>query len=432
MSRKSPHLGTIAAVASILVVAVSTAGSAIAPLAPSGLSVGSTTASSIAANWAAPADKSVVRFRLLLDGTVVGSTTSTHYTFANLTCGKTYDVGIASLDASEAVSSPVTVPATTDACSGGTPPPTTQPPTGSGEGSGPSNPPVSTSEGSRGSVSSKVAAATASTAVPSAASLGLSFYSPLDNNSWQAFQIPFCKNGQNPVDNANVHFGTYAFDSQIVGAGNDSVRLDLPAWSGGRTRCQLSTPRTVNAGTDDYYGLMFYLPAGWQPSAGFNGVQIAELNYQGLGDGTANVALDAHSDHITLALATGVATTVYPYAQYRSNADSPGKPNLPPLYAVPRPMQMGVWHELIVHVHWAANSSGQIDIWHRIKGQSAWTQTVAFSGYPTLKVNPNGSFPTRTNDVLQAYRLASTAPVSVWLDDFSRSTSFASVATTRP
>jgi hypothetical protein len=177
---------------------------------------------------------------------------------------------------------------------------------------------------------------------------------------------------------------------------------------------------------------MVYLPVGWQPAAGFNGVQIAELNYQGLGDGSANLSLAAQSDHITLALQTGVVTSAFPYAQYRSNADSPGRPNLPPLFAIPRPMQMGVWHELILHVHWASDNTGQVDVWHRVKGQSAWTQTVAFSGYPTLKVNPNGSIPTNTLDVIQAYRLASTAPVSVWFDAFARSTSFAAVAANLP
>ena len=448
MSRKTPHLATIAAVASILVVAVSTAGSAIAPLAPNGVAVSSTTASSISTTWAAPSGN-VLRYRVLVNGSVVGSTTSTQYTFAGLACGQTYTIGIASLDSKEAVSAPVTTTATTDACTGKTPPPPPSPPSnGEGSGSNPTPPPTPTPapgpapEGGAPAPAGKTKATKAKTssttvtasATANASSTSSSFYSFFGafNSSWSPFQQPFCHNGQNPVDNAHVHFGNYSYDTQNVGQGTSSLRLDLPAWSGGRTRCQLNTPRTVNAGSDDYYGLMAYFPAGFNPAAGFNGVQIAELNYQGIGDGTANLALNAQSDHLTLTLATGQVLSAMPYSQYRSNADSPGKPNLPALYAIPRPMQLGVWHELILHVHWATNSTGQVDIWHRVKGQSAWTQTVSFSGYPTLKYNPGGSLPNGTNDILQAYRLASTAPVSVWLDAFSRSNSFASAAANLP
>ena len=36
--------------------------------------------------------------------------------------------------------------------------------------------------------------------------------------------------------------------------------------------------------------------------------------------------------------------------------------------AVPAPLALGVWHELIVHVRWATDSSGTIEVWHRLQG----------------------------------------------------------------
>jgi hypothetical protein len=239
------------------------------------------------------------------------------------------------------------------------------------------------------------------------------------------------------VDSAQVHFGNFYVDSQTRGEGAYGGQFTLPAWSGGRTRSQVITRRPVGVGSDDYYTLMFYVPQGWSSGTGtggtnFWGVSIAELNYQGLGLGSPNVALQAHDDHVTLALATGISTTSKPYFQYDSNADSPGYTNQPPLYAIPAPMQTGVWHELVIHCHWATDRSGMIEIWHRLKGQTSWTKTVSFSGYPTLQTNADGSLPSNTLDVLQAYRGPSTAPTTVWLDGFRRWTGLNNALTSLP
>jgi hypothetical protein len=222
------------------------------------------------------------------------------------------------------------------------------------------------------------------------------------------------------ADNSQVHFGTFNL-SQTAGEGAYGGQFTVPGWSGGRTRSQVIANRTVNAGGDDYYSLMFYVPSGWSPGTSqFWGVSIAELNFQGLGTGGPSIALQAHADHVTVAMQTGTATTTAPYYAYRSNADSSGTPNMPALYAIPAPMQTGVWHDLVIHVHWATNSQGVVEVWHRLKGQTAWAKTVSLSGYPTLQTNPDGSIPSATLDVLQAYRGPSTAPTTVWLDGFQR------------
>jgi hypothetical protein len=230
-----------------------------------------------------------------------------------------------------------------------------------------------------------------------------------------------------------MHFGSFNLDTQIVGQGRYSGRFQLPAWSGGRTRSQVYVGRPVNIGGDDYYSLMVYLPVGFTTgTSSFWGVSIAELNFQSLGMGGPTIALQAHSDHVTLAMQTGVATTTFPNYGYRSNADSTGSPNLPALYAIPRPMKLGVWHELVIHAHWATSKTGLVEVWHRLKGQTSWAKTVSLGGVPTLQTNPNGSYPLYDIDVIQAYRAASTAPVTVWLDGFSRTTSFNAAAANMP
>jgi hypothetical protein len=95
-------------------------------------------------------------------------------------------------------------------------------------------------------------------------------------------------------------------------------------------------------------------------------------------------------------------------------------------------MQLGVWHELIVHVHWATDSTGVIETWHRLKGQTSWTKTASLTGYPTVMLNPDGTYPTATTDKIGAYRAQSTAPTSVWLDGFTRSQSFQTAASALP
>ena len=246
--------------------------------------------------------------------------------------------------------------------------------------------------------------------------------------SYKPWATPQCANYGQPASTTRA-FGNFLLDTSRVGKGPASGRFDLPADTAKLTRCELFTLRTINVGSDDYYSQMIYLPNGWSTgTGGFWGVEVAQFNWEGLW-GSA-VDLQAHSDHVTLALQTGVCANSR--CQWSSNADSPGNPNLPPLYAIPKPMQLGVWHELIVHVHWATDTSGLAEVWHRVQGQTAWTKTATLSGYPTLQVRPDGTYPGGTLDKIGAYRAQSTAPTSVWLDGFSRSQSFAAAAAYLP
>jgi polysaccharide lyase-like protein len=233
-------------------------------------------------------------------------------------------------------------------------------------------------------------------------------------------------------NDASQDFGPIRIVKGAGGQGTYAAEFQLPADPNLKQRCQVIAKRTVNLGGDDYYSLMFSVPSGgFQPGTKAWGPQIAQLNFQNLNSGPT-VALTAKSDHITVVLRTGKAcSTSSPQIQYGSNADQPGQ-NLPPLYAVPPGQLVPGWHEFVIHTHNARDASGRIDVWHRLKGQQSWTQTVDFGGYPMVEWSCTGSIPPNTLDSIQAYRGPAQQPLTVLLDGFTRASSFAAAAAELP
>jgi hypothetical protein len=235
-------------------------------------------------------------------------------------------------------------------------------------------------------------------------------------------------------NNGTSDFGPLTIVKGLGGQGAYAGQFQLPANTTIKQRCQVIVSRTVNLGGDDYYSLMFYVPpGGFQPgtSGGAFGPSIAQLNFQNLANGPT-VALWAKADHVTVVLRTGKAcTTSSPQIEWRSNADQSGQ-NLPALYAVPPGQLVPGWHEFVIHTHNAKDSSGRIDVWHRLEGQAAWTQTVGFGGYPMVEWTCAGAIPSSTLDSIQAYRGPSPQPVTVILDGFTRAASFAAAAAELP
>ena len=252
------------------------------------------------------------------------------------------------------------------------------------------------------------------------------FVGDFETGSYRPWAQPQCANyGQPP---GTKTFGNFFIETSLVGQGRAAGRFDVPTDRKKLTRCEVFTTRPIGVGGDDYYSLMVYMPKGWSPgTTSFWGASIAQLNFENLP--AAPIALQAHADHVTLVVQSGVCSTTT--CQYRSNGDAPS-PNLPALYAIPKPMQLGVWHELIVAVHWATDSHGSVTGWHRLKGQTTWTKTLSLTGYPTIAVNGAGAYPPSTQDKIGLYRAQSTAATSVWLDGFARSKTFATAAATLP
>lgn len=224
--------------------------------------------------------------------------------------------------------------------------------------------------------------------------------------------------------------GSLHLVSDVVGQGSTAGRFDLPA-SSQSNACEVLRKRTLNLGADEYYGMMFRLPTNWQePSPAGWGLVLAQLNFQNIWG--APIIVAAHANHVSLVTQTGYCSevsSVRPGCRYSSG---PGG-NLPQMHAISS-LSPGAWHELVIHVRWAADASGVVEVWHRLKGQSGWTKTVSFSGYPTVQwsddqpVNPNQT----TSDKFGAYRGAANFPLSVWQDGVVLGTSFDAVSSRLP
>jgi hypothetical protein len=221
-----------------------------------------------------------------------------------------------------------------------------------------------------------------------------------------------------------------------VGGLKNVARFDLPSTDPHdflTSVCELLHRVPLRLGTDVYYGYMFYVPKHWRAETrAFWGVETAQFHFENIWG--APIAFQLHATHMTLALETGACASFRsrrPGCTWRANADLAPGPNLPPYYVVPPVMQQGVWHEVIMHVRWAADNSGQIDAWTRIRGNSAWSQTVRFRGHPTVQWRREvGCCPAAAVDKVGAYRGRSTVPVSVWLANITSGMTFGVVAAT--
>jgi hypothetical protein len=227
--------------------------------------------------------------------------------------------------------------------------------------------------------------------------------------------------------------GTIAVQSGIAAQGQYGARFDLPAGSP-HTACETLHKRQIGLGSDDYYGLMVRFPGDWrEPSSADWGLALAQLNFENIWG--APVILAAHADHVALVVQSGrceSAQTSQPGCAYSSG---PGG-NVAPMIAVPAPLALEQWHQLIVHVRWTTDSSGIIEVWHRQQGDSSWNKTVSLRGYPTLQwtadMGPNAVTEMTTSDKIGAYRGSATFPLTIWQDGFVRTTSFAAAASALP
>jgi hypothetical protein len=218
--------------------------------------------------------------------------------------------------------------------------------------------------------------------------------------------------------------------SDPVEQGTRGSRFDLPADSSRTSACEVLRKRTAAPGTDDYYALALRFPTNWvEPSTTFWGMLIAQFNYTAMIG--PPVGLYAHGNHVNVVMQSGYVQNNA--ATYSTGNDVAGTISVPGgTQAIPSPMALGVWHELIVHVHWSTESSGVVEVWHRLAGDSTWQKTVTITGYPTLQwdaTHPASSLSTlTTSDKIGAYRGASTVPLSLWHDGFCVATGFAAAA----
>ncbi|MCA1682448.1 MAG: polysaccharide lyase [Actinobacteria bacterium] len=267
----------------------------------------------------------------------------------------------------------------------------------------------------------------------------LRFSDDFASGGYKPFTSAQCANYGTPSKRHRLRGDFYVIPNP-TGPG-DAAEFSLPVDSGTSpvdgtrftyTDCGLTRARTEELGGDDYFGLMVYIPGGFNVGThSFWGITIAQFNTDYIWG--SPFELELHNNHITLALQTGTcssSTTVTPGCDWHSNAGAPGGPgNLPTFYAVPRDRFHVGWTKLILHVHWATDSTGSFETWMRAPDQITWTRTAHFSGIPTVQTNraTPGALPNTTTDEIGAYRAHAFAPVNVVLDDFEVGSSMRAV-----
>jgi hypothetical protein len=241
----------------------------------------------------------------------------------------------------------------------------------------------------------------------------------LDTSQWGAQ----CNNVTEPNF---ARRGSFTIQSAVVGQGHWAARFDLPADADRRSACEVIHDRRLDLGTDDYFALQLHFPRTWrEPGGAFWGLVVAQFNYEAITG--PPVGLAAHRDYVNLLVASGYFNGSV--TQWRSG-NGVGRGNLRPMYAIPRPLKLGLWHELIVHVRWSSEMTGAVDVWHRLRGRKQWKRTVRFRGYPTVQWSQTRAAISEmgTTDKIGGYRGESSFRISVFNDAFCRATTFRAAA----
>jgi Polysaccharide lyase len=187
------------------------------------------------------------------------------------------------------------------------------------------------------------------------------------------------------------------------------------------TACEILHSRTLDLGRDDYYALAVFFPHTWkEPASVFWGMAIAQFNYEGITG--PPVGLFAHGQYVNLTIQSGYFDG---YATRWHSGNGIARGNVPRMYAIPPRLELGSWHQLIVHVRWSAGNDGEVDVWHRLRSKRRWKQTVRLRGKPTVQWSASRAARTdlRTTDKFGGYRGESSFPASVWHDAYCRVTS---------
>jgi hypothetical protein len=246
-----------------------------------------------------------------------------------------------------------------------------------------------------------------------------------------------CANHGTPSKSPRLR-GTFTQGTNVNGMAN-AGEFTLPADTNKSTypleACDVLTGgHPLGLGTDAYYGLSVYVPNNFTiPGNFFSGVELEEYHFQNVYG--APIAFQLHANHVTLALQTGACnnhTTVAPGCVYHSNADNTnGNPGtLPAEYVIPPgALVQGQWNQMLMHVHWASNSTGQIQTWYKTGTATTWNSSSNITGIPTVQWdNTKTCCYTNYVDQTEAYTGALTAPLSIWLGNDVTGSSFNATA----
>ena len=252
-------------------------------------------------------------------------------------------------------------------------------------------------------------------------------------------------------DTSGIHRGKITADNTTSDAGSWSGRFDLPAYTAERTAAEVLHERFADPGVDDYYAQAFrFNDFAWGDCQN-QGLSLGQYNYQGIngsplalaaqcGTGYGATATNLKSVFVLVNSGNCADATGCPYysgGPVGAGYASRGMPDPGPYYILsPGNVQLSVWYEVVIHIHWTAGTDGVVEAWIRKRGDSSFTKAFSHSGgFPTLQWGgPNaisvGSLSNYgTNDKFGAYRGPDPNPLRLWQDSFCRATTFDAAAT---
>jgi hypothetical protein len=254
--------------------------------------------------------------------------------------------------------------------------------------------------------------------------------------------------GANPIN--GIVYGLIGPETTRADGGTHSGKFSVPA-SGYKQGAMMLHNRTVQNGSDEWFGMAFYFPSGW-PAALTNSrgekhsLNLGCPNYYSVNSCTVSVS--ARPKSLFTLINTGACTNAAGCRWYSATPDGGNYSRCRgftrrlcgPLYIVrPGHLKLNVWHEIIMHVYYTLERDGVVQFWHRIKGRAPWKLRVSVAGnFPTLQTGNTafGATVTASNidgwkstDQFGLYRwMPETDAATIWADDWCRATSFVSAA----
>ena len=172
-----------------------------------------------------------------------------------------------------------------------------------------------------------------------------------------------------------------ALESDVVRQGRYAVRFtvrpgDRYSTTGGE-RSEVWWMSRESSGQDYWYGWSTLFPTDWTAPAAYG----LFLQWHSFNSVPPPIAFDARGDTAVVNVNTGDLTD----GRIGTNRAQ---------YPLLSTLSKGLWNDFIVHVHWAADSTGSLTVWHRVQGQQTYTVALDVQNIPTLQtldgfVSPN-------------------------------------------
>jgi hypothetical protein len=193
--------------------------------------------------------------------------------------------------------------------------------------------------------------------------------------------------------------GTLTKDSSTANSPTSSGLIVNPVTPSnatyGRSACEVLTGHTAKTGDDIYYSMALRFPTGWSGHDDWgHRTTNAFFDYDNVG-ASGPITVDSYTDRVVLSLAAGncllgVGCDYDNSCGQECYGHSHNVVCTPSCQIVPKgQLTLGVWQQIIVHVHETPRADGLVEAWWRRKGETNWNKTVTMSGMPTLALGTN-------------------------------------------